>query len=209
LAKTQDDLHQRIKSLEDELKTALEDKERAFRYYWEKGKAKFEAEALSQHRELKYGLASYILHSRLLAVLTAPMIYVGFLPFLFLDLFLVIYQGVCFPVYGIPKVKREDYFIFDRAHLKYLNLVERLNCAYCSYANGLCGYLTEIAARTEQHWCPIKHARRLRAPHSRYTRFFDYGDASRYQQQVEKVRSDFVDLRTLTENGPGSSEGNL
>jgi hypothetical protein len=205
LAKAQDDLHRRIKSLEDELQIALEEKEKAFRYQWVKGKAKFEAEALLQHRDLKYWLPSYILHSRVLAVITAPLIYAGFLPFLFLDLFIGIYQGVCFPVYGIPKVRREDYFIFDRGHLKYLNLVERLNCAYCSYANGLCAYVTEIAARTEQHWCPIKHSRRLRAPHSRYSRFFDYGNAALYQRQIERVRNDFVDLRNLTENGPGRS----
>ena len=37
-----------------------------------------------------------------------------------------------------------------------------INCIYRSYANGLCSYVTEVAARTEQHWCPIKHARRLR-----------------------------------------------
>jgi hypothetical protein len=147
-------------------------------------------------------LPLYIFRSRILVLITAPVIYVGLFPFLFLDLFLVMYQGVCFPLYGIPKVKREDYFIFDRAHLKYLNLAERLNCAYCSYANGLCGYVTEIAARTEQHWCPIKHARRLRSPHSRYSRFFDYGDARLYQRQVEKVRNDFVDLRSLTSKQP-------
>jgi hypothetical protein len=209
VAETQEDLHRRIKTLEDELQTALEEKERAFRYYWAKGKAKFEAEVLSQHRDLKYYLPLYILHSRILALITAPVIYVGLFPFLFLDLFLVIYQSICFPIYGIPKVKREDYFVFDRGHLKYLNLVERLNCAYCSYANALCGYVTEIAARTEQHWCPIKHAGRLRAPHSRYSRFIDYGDARRYQQQVETVRSDFVDLRTLTSKQPGSADGKL
>src|ERR1700731_3260648 len=94
----QEDLHRRIKSLEDELQTALEEKERAFRYYWVKGKAKFEKEVLSQHRELKYLLPLYILHSRFLAVLTAPVIYAGFFPFLFPDLFLTIYQGVCFPI---------------------------------------------------------------------------------------------------------------
>jgi hypothetical protein len=207
VAETQEDLHRRIKTLEDELKTALEDKERAFRYYWAKGKAKFEEAVLSEHRALKYSLPLYIFRSRILVVLAAPVIYVGLFPFLFLDLFLVMYQGVCFPIYGIPKVKREDYFVFDRGHLKYLNLVERLNCAYCSYANGLCGYVTEIAARTEQHWCPIKHAHRLRAPHSRYSRFFDYGDAHLYQQQVEKVRNDFVDLRTLTSKQSGSRDG--
>jgi hypothetical protein len=207
VAETKDDLHRRIKILEDELQTALEEKERAFHYYWVKGKAKFEKEVLSQHRELKYWLPLYILHSRFLAVITAPVIYAGFFPFLFLDLFLTIYQGVCFPIYGIPRVRRADYLVFDRGHLKYLNLVERLNCVYCSYANGLCGYVTEISARTEQQWCPIKHARRLRAPHSRYTRFFDYGDATQYQRQVEKVRNDFVDLQTLTSKGRSSGDG--
>jgi hypothetical protein len=206
LAETQEDLHQRIKTLQDELQIALEEKERAFRYFWVKGKAKFEEEVLSQHRTLKYGLPSYILHSRFLAVITAPVIYFGFFPFLFLDVFLAIYQGVCFSVYGIPKVIRADYVIFDRGHLKYLNLLERLNCVYCSYANGLCAYATEVVARTEQHWCPIKHARRLRAPHSRYTRFFDYGDAGSYQRKIEGVRNDFVDLRTLTGNRGGSKD---
>jgi hypothetical protein len=131
------------------------------------------------------------------------MIYVGVIPFGLLDLFLAIYQGICFPVYGIPKVRRADYIVFDRGRLKYLNLLERLNCIYCSYANGLFPYATEVAARTEQHWCPIKHAARQRAPHSRYARFFDYGDAQRYRDHVETLRNDFVDLRTLTSRPPG------
>jgi hypothetical protein len=200
VAKAQDDLHQRIKTLEAELQTVLEEKEQAFRYNWVKGKARFEKAVLSEHKKLKQWLPSYIIHSRFLAVITAPVIYAGFFPFCLLDLFLAIYQGICFPVYGIPKVKRSEYLIFDRGHLRYLNLVERFNCFYCSYANGLCAYVTEIAARTEQHWCPIKHARRLRAPHSRYSQFFDYGNAELYQRQIEKVRNDFVDLRTLTAN---------
>jgi hypothetical protein len=73
VAKAQEDLHRRIKTLEDELQTALEEKERAFRYFWVKGKAKFEQEVLSQHKDLKYWLPSYILHSRFLAVITAPL----------------------------------------------------------------------------------------------------------------------------------------
>src|SRR5258708_5705144 len=197
MVQIQEDLSQRIKSLETELEAALDEKEREFRYRWERGKAKFEEEILSQHRKLKLWLPSYIRQSRFLAVVTAPVIYLGFIPFLLLDLFLAVYQGICFPVYGIPKVRRADYVIFDRGRLKYLNLVERLNCTYCSYANGLCAYVTEVAARTEQHWCPIKHSLRLRAPHSRYSHFFDYGDAQQYQRQIESVRNDFVDLRSI------------
>ena len=81
------------------------------------------------------------------------------------------------PVYGIHKVLRQDRFVFDRAQLGYLNLFERVNCAYCSYANGLISYVREIAGRTEQYWCPIKHARRMHDAHGRYHEFFEYGDA--------------------------------
>jgi hypothetical protein len=202
MAHVQDDLLQRIKILEKELHTALEGQEHAFRYSWANGKARFEQEALSHHRDLRHALVPYILHSRLLAFATAPVIYAGIIPFSLLDLFLWIYQAICFPVYGIPKVKRGDYLVFDRGQLKYLNLLERLNCVYCSYANGLFAYATEVAARTEQHWCPIKHAHRIRSPHSRYTHFFDYGNAEQYSREIETVRSDFVDLRSLTSNAP-------
>jgi hypothetical protein len=198
VAEIQEDLSIRIKSLKKELKAALEEKERAFRYRWEHGKATFEEDVVAEQRKFKRWLPAYIRDSRFLVLVTAPIIYLGFIPFCLLDLFLLFYQGICFPIYGIPKVRRADYLVFDRGRLKYLNLLERLNCAYCSYANGLCGYVTEVAARTEQHWCPIKHARRLRAPHSRYPRFFDYGDAQQYSRQIETVRNDFVDLRSLT-----------
>ena len=192
----------RIKSLEKELASVLEEKEKAFQYHWAKGKARFSGAVLSEHRNHKHGLPSYLLQGRFLAYLTAPIIYSGIVPFWILDLFLIIYQGICFPVYGIPKVKRADYFVFDRASLKYLNLLERFNCWFCSYGNGLFAYANEIAARTEQHWCPIKHAQRIRAPHSRYSHFFDYGDAKEYRTQVETVRNDFVDVRTLTSKKP-------
>ncbi len=191
-------LSSRIKSLEKELRVAVEEKEKAFQYHLANGKARFAKAVLSEHRSHKHWLPSYLLQGRFLAYVTAPIIYGGIVPFCLLDLFLIVYQGICFPVYGIPKVKRSDYFIFDRAQLKYLNLLERFNCWYCSYGNGLFAYGTEIAARTEQHWCPIKHAQRLRAPHSRYGHFLDYGDAKEYRQKVETVRSDFVDVRSLT-----------
>ena len=176
----------------------LAEKQKAFEYSFVRGKARFEEAVLRGHRERKHWLPSYLLHGGFLAYLTAPIIYSGIVPFFLLDLFLGVYQGICFPVYGVPKVRRADYLIFDRGRLKYLNLLERLNCAYCSYGNGVLAYGTEVAARTEQHWCPIKHAQRLRSPHSRYGRFFDYGDAQKYSQEVETVRNDFVDLKSLT-----------
>ncbi len=191
----QDDLTQRIKTLEKELLSALEAREQAFRYRWNQGKAVFERGVLAEHGKLKSGLFSYVFGGRIWAILTAPIIYLGIVPFAFVDLFLAIFQATCFRAYGIPKVRRDSYIIFDRGHLRYLNSLERINCVYCSYVNGLFAYATEVAGRTEQHWCPIKHALRIRSPHSRYSHFFDYGNATQYVREIEKVRSDFSDLK--------------
>jgi hypothetical protein len=73
---------------------------------------------------------------------------------------------------------------------------ERLNYAYCSYANGLIAYVVEVAGRTEQHWCPIRHAHRVRHPHSRYSHFLPYGDAQTYRDDMEAVRTDFKDIKS-------------
>ncbi len=35
---------------------------------------------------------------------------------------------------------RGAHFTFDRHRLGYLNLIEKLNCDYCAYANGLFAY---------------------------------------------------------------------
>jgi hypothetical protein len=201
----QDELAKRIKLLEKELGAARQEMERTFPFHWSGGKVQFEGSVLAEHRRLKSSLARYIADSRLLAILTAPIIYSGVVPFALLDLFLAVYQAICFPVYGIPKAKRADYLVFDRGRLEYLNLVERINCVYCSYGNGLLAWAREISGRTEQHWCPIRHARRLRDLHSRYGHFVEYGNAAQYRDEIELVRNDFVDVRTLTK--PDSEKG--
>lgn len=183
------ELSDKIESLERELEAELAKRHAELRFGLEKGRAAFEAEILRRHRELRTRLATYVLHARLLVLLTAPVIYAMIIPLVMLDLFMTVYQAVCFPVYGIEKVNRKDYFAFDRGHLAYLNAVEKLNCAYCSYANGLIAYGREIASRTEEYWCPIKHARRVIGAHARYARFEDYGDADgfrRRQAEAEK-----------------------
>jgi hypothetical protein len=63
--------------------------------------------------------------------------------------------------------------------------------------SGDIAYVQEIAGRTEQHWCPIKHAMSLKTRHSRYQHFLDYGDAEQYRKRLEEVRRDFADLKTL------------
>jgi len=119
-------------------------------------------ETLKQHRLFKTSLRRHILGARFLVILSVPLIYACVLPFAVLDLFVIIYQEVCFPIYGIPKVRRRDYLVFDRGRLAYLNAIEKVGCVYCSYANGLLAYVAEIAARTEQHFVRrLAPARRL------------------------------------------------
>jgi len=177
-------LMDRIAALEMELAAEIAKERAGLRYGLEQGRIAFEQEVLRRHRELRTRLSEYILNARPLVVLTAPVIYSLIVPLVILDISVSIYQAVCFPAYGIEKVRRRDYFTFDRAHLAYLNALERLNCAYCSYANGLIAYVREIAGRTEQYWCPIKHARRMIATHDHYREFVDYGDAEAYRERI-------------------------
>jgi hypothetical protein len=179
----------RIKSLEAELDLELAKRAAELRIGLEHGRVRFEQELLRRHRELQVRLSSYLLHARPLVVLTAPIIYSLIIPFVLLDLFVTVYQAICFPAYGIAKVRRADYIVFDRAHLGYLNAIEKLNCAYCSYANGLIAYVREIASRTEEYWCPIKHATRVMGTHGRYAGFEDYGDAEGYRGQLRRHRA--------------------
>lgn len=134
-------------------------------------------------------LSRYILGAHPLLLLTAPVIYSLIVPFALLDLFVWIYQRVCFPVYGISIVRRRGFFVMDRSRLPYLNAIEKLNCAYCSYANGVIAYVREVASRTEQYWCPIKHSGPVTGTHNRYEQFSDYGDAEHFPQELRTLRA--------------------
>ena len=63
---------------------------------------------------------------------TTPIIYSLSIPFLLLDLWVTAFQWICFPIYGVARVPRRRYFVFDRHRLPYLNWLERAHCAYCS-----------------------------------------------------------------------------
>ncbi len=187
-------LLERMRITEKEILRELQKKELEFFYEVRQGKVRFTEEARAKHKLLVKRFVSYIRDSQFMILLTSPVIWACLIPVALLDLVLTVYQVTCFPVYGIPKVRRGEYVILDRRHLAYLNWMEKLNCEYCSYANGVLAYATEVAARTEQYWCPIKHALRMKSMHNRYRFFFDYGDADHYRQQIEKVRRSFEDL---------------
>ena len=182
-------LAQSIRALERQLEVALAKRRVELNYEVKDGVVRFEKLVIAKHRLLKARLLRYIFGSRPAMILTAPVIYALIIPVLLLDLFIAVYQTVCFPVYGIPRVRRSDYQAFDREQLAYLNAVEKLNCAYCAYANGVFAHVREVASRTEEYWCPIKHARRVLGVHSRYGSFVDYGDGDAYRHELERLRA--------------------
>jgi hypothetical protein len=181
-------LAERIHDLQNALEAEVEEHRRVFRYRLTQGRVVFEAEVAARHRAARERLVSFLARTRLLVVLTSPVIYALIFPFALLDLCVTLYQAICFPVYGIPKVRRRDYIVIDRQHLAYLNGLQKLNCIYCGYGNGLISFVREVAARTEAYWCPIKHAQRVAEPHSHYVRFVDFGDERAFQQRVEEQR---------------------
>ena len=192
-----DRLVAQIKLLNGELEAEFAIRRAKLRYTLQGTKAIFEEEILRAHRELRVGLAKYVFNASLLTIITAPVIYAMIVPFVILDITITIYQWICFPVYGIEKVKRSDYFIFDRYHLAYLNILEAINCAYCSYGNGLMAYASEISARTEQYSCPIKHARKAISSHQHYIGFADFGDAEAFRKKYVHPDSAPGDQKTL------------
>jgi hypothetical protein len=136
-------------------------------------------------------LWQYLRTTRFAYVLAAPVVYGMAVPLVILDVSATVYQYVCFFIYGIPRLRRSDYFVLDRHRLPYLNPLEKLHCLYCSYANQLIEYAREINARSEQFFCPIKHARRTLDPHHRSERFVDYGDGQAYFRKLETMRKDW------------------
>ena len=188
------DLLASIENTKNELIIEFQKKQQQFFYYIKNKKILFESGVKQQHRYLAKSLIHYILDANPLHILTAPLIWFCLIPALLLDSVVSLYQMICFPIYGIPKVKRSDYVIIDRQYLAYLNLIEKVNCVFCGYFGGLIAYVSEIAARTEQYWCPIKHARALKTIHERYQHFVDYGDAKTYCDSLEEVRNKFQDL---------------
>jgi hypothetical protein len=189
--------------LEEELENEIASRREDLRFSIHERTIRFEEEAKRRHRALKSRLSRYVFGAHPLILLTTPVIYALLLPLLLLDLFASAYQAICFRVYGIPRVDRRRYIAFDRRHLSYLNAVEKLNCEYCSYANGIIAYVREIAARTEQFWCPIKHAIRVRDTHGRYARFLDYGDAEAYRDDLQELRAALRKVEAMDSGAQG------
>lgn len=119
--------------------------------------------------------------------LGGPIIYAMIVPLVFLDFCLEIYHSICFPLYGIPRLNRSAYFQFDRHKLRYLTRWEKINCTYCTYANGLLLYASMIIAQTEQYWCSIKNKKdAIHVKPSHQEEFLEYDNQEQFKKFLKE-----------------------
>jgi len=177
----------RVRQTERDLEAALADWREAPKAA-RASAVRFTKAVRAEQKKLRRNLLQHIRSIGLLYWLTAPVIYSMIIPLVMADLFTTVYQRICFPVYGVARARRSDYVVIDRHRLGYLNAIEKLNCVYCGYGNGVIAYVREVASRTEQFFCPIKHALPVPGAHSRYARFVDYGDAKAYRDKIAELR---------------------
>jgi len=183
------EFRERLDLFEDDFAGAVERRRVMLRYRLERGRAFFEDATVKAQRQARKSTVASLGQTYLRNLVAAPFIYGLIFPLAALDLFATVYQAVAFRLWDIPRVSRRDYVILDRHRLAYLNWVRKLNCLYCGYANGVLAYVTQIARRTEQYWCPIKHAVRIRNVDSRYLDFADYGDADNIEEEFRRQRA--------------------
>lgn len=174
--------------LENDLRTAVQEQESKMFFQIRGKRVEFESSVKAAHRKLKKNFFRWLVTDRPQNLITGPIIYAMIFPLMMLDICVSFYQWACFPIYGITRVRRADYIVFDRRHLGYLNFIEKFHCTYCEYGNGLMSYMAEILARTEEYFCPIKHAHKILGTHARYNRFLEYGDAADYEAKLEEYR---------------------
>lgn len=118
-------------------------------------------------------------------IASMPFIYGMLIPLVFLDISIEIYHQICFRLYNIPLVNRSKYIRIDRQHLSYLSTIEKINCMYCGYANGLLHYASKIAGETENYWCSIKHQHKngfVEPPH--HSSFAQYGNKQDLEEKI-------------------------
>lgn len=178
----------KMAALEDDLRHAVDEQENRALFQIKGKKVEFERSVRAEHRKLKKNFFRWLVTNRPQNLITGPIIYGMIVPLLLIDLLVSFYQWTCFPIYGVKKVRRADYMVFDRNQLEYLNFIEKFHCSYCAYGNGLMSYMAEILARTEEYFCPIKHAKKILGTHARYKHFLDYGDAQDYHARLEAYR---------------------
>ena len=182
------ELLDQITKLEDELRIALSEQPSSIFFQIKGKRIEFEKSIKETHKRLRMNFFRWLVTNRPQNLITGPIIYSMIVPLAITDIFITLYQVTCFPIYGIKKVRRKDYIVYDRQKLNYLNFIEKFHCTYCAYGSGMIAYVSEIVARTEQYFCPIKHARKIIGTHRRYVDFLAFGEAEDYELKLEGFR---------------------
>ena len=177
-----------IEAMKIKLAEEISQQESHISYEIKNGYVTFEKEVLAKQRENMKNLLSWFREVPLLHFLAAFLIYAMVIPTILFDVLLFIYQQVVFRIFKFRFIIRSDYMHFDHHFLGYLNPIEKLNCLYCSYFNGLMLYASAIAGRTELYFCPIKHAKKVVSKHKYYNTFLSYGDEEEYQKKLKELR---------------------
>jgi hypothetical protein len=190
------DILLKIESLNADLREEYDRLSEKYGFYYQKRKVIFLDMFRKKNREKKVPLYRYLIPTKLRHIryiLSIPFIYgIGIVVVCF-DIFISLYQWAAFFLYRIPYVKRSDFIFYDRRFLDYLNILEKFNCIYCSYVNGVFAYAVEIGARTERFWCPIKAAHKPRFTHGWYKDFADYGDPDDWKSKMKDGEEVFID----------------
>jgi len=187
------DILAKIESLNNDLREEYDRLSKEYGFYIEKKKVIFLDQFKRKNKTFKFPTWRYVIPTNIRHFLSMPFIYGMIIPAVLLDIALTIYQWTAFSLYRIPRVQRKDFFIYDRRYLDYLNLVQKINCLYCSYVNGLFAYAVEIGARTERYWCPIKSAHKPRFSHGWYKDFADYGSPEEWTMKISENEKVFKD----------------
>ncbi|MCW8820704.1 MAG: hypothetical protein OQK45_00640 [Sulfurovum sp.] len=177
-----------IESMKLKLAEEIAKQESHISYEIHNGYVKFDKEVVSKQKENMKNLLIWFGEVPLLHFLAAPIIYGMIIPTILFDVILFIYQHTVFRIFKFGFIKRSNYVIFDHQYLGYLNPIEKLNCVYCSYVNGLMQYASAIAGRTEFYFCPIKHAKKVAYQHSYYDKYLVYGEEKDYQKNLKALR---------------------
>lgn len=161
-------------------------------YEIDNGYVRFEEEIRTRHKENMKTLFVWFSETPILHFLSSPVVYMMVFPAMLLDVMLFIYTKVVSSVFKFTFPSRNKYVVFDRQYLGYLNSIEKINCMYCSYFNGLMAYSGAIASRTELYFCPIKHAKKIAYKHEYYDAFLGYGDGEKYQEKLKELREESI-----------------
>ena len=190
------DILDKIESLNTELRIEYARLALKYGFYFQQQKIIFLDMFREKNKKKKVPLYRYLIpknwrHVRY--ILSIPFIYGMIIPSIILDIFLTIYQWITFPLYSIPIVRRSEFISYDRRFLDYLNILEKINCLYCSYVNGVFAYAVEVGSRTERFWCPLKSAHKPRFTHGWYKEFADYGDPDDWRKKMQYDEKMFID----------------